>query len=253
MIDLELRVEEESAYSETQALKDLLKSVMGYSTIFERLDLLETEINAIKAVIDALNTDFVPEKSTDINYKDLNECIGKVIFAYGNGCTNKPTTSNGYLINLSHDSRPMLYNKQIWFSRNSNEIWVRNMENGTWNAWQPVRYDSGWKDLNLASGVELYGEQSKPQYRKIGNVVYLRGAVKNILAGQTTIATLPEGFRPTRTVPFVQNTSMLTGSVATTARWKVGADGNIVVESVSSGASFGATKWFPFDVSFLAD
>lgn len=33
MINLELRVEEESAYSETQALKDLLKSIMGYSTI----------------------------------------------------------------------------------------------------------------------------------------------------------------------------------------------------------------------------
>lgn len=229
---------------EAREVRELLLNPRN--TIFERLDLMESEINAIK-------TNFLSKESTDINYKDLNECIGKVIFAYGNGCTNKPTTSNGYLINLPHDSKPTLYNKQIWFSRSSNEIWVRNLENGVWNAWQPVRYDSGWVDLPLASNVEAYGEQSRPQYRKVGKIVYLRGAVKNITQGQTVAGTLPEGFRPSMTVPFVQNTSMLTGSVATTARWKVAANGEITVESVSSGASFGAGKWFPINNSFLID
>lgn len=216
------------------------------NTIFERLDLMESEINAIK-------TNFLSKESTDINNKDLNECIGKVIFAYGNGCTNKPTTSNGYLINIPHDSKPDLYNKQIWFSRSSNEIWVRNLENGVWGAWQPVRYDSGWIDLPLASGISAYSSSQTPQYRKVGNTVYLRGAVKGIKQDKTIIGTLPTGYRPTKVVSFAQNMSM-SGGAANFARWQVQTDGDIEMQYTNhSLIEYEGTEWFPIDANFLND
>lgn len=213
------------------------------NTIFERLDLLESEINTIK-------TTFLSQKSTDINNKDLNECIGKVIFAYGNGCTNKPTTSNGYLINIPHDSKPTLYNKQIWFSRSSNEIWVRNLENGVWGEWQPVRYDSGWITLPLASGVSAYSNAQLPQYRKVGNTVYIRGAVKGITTVPKVIGTLPAGFRPTQVRSFVQNTSVQDSHPHFT-RMQVQTNGDIEIRYTTNDIS--ASTWFPIETSFLND
>lgn len=58
--------------------------------------------------------------------------------------------------------------------------------------------DSGWLDLTMLNGVLAYNEAQKPQYRKINNVVYLRGVIKNVLTFPTNIAILPEGFRPSK-------------------------------------------------------
>ena len=59
--------------------------------------------------------------------------------------------------------------------------------------------DSGWLDLPLESGVSADGYSGKPQYRKIGNIVEIRGSISFTKAssGNTSLATLPEGFRPT--------------------------------------------------------
>lgn len=247
---IDLMVNEETAAEDVEVLKELMKSATGYSTIFERLDAMESELAAIKTAIDSLNNDFIQEKATDINNKDLNECIGKVIFGYGNGCTNKPTTSNGYLINLTHDSKPTLYNKQLWFSRNSNEIWVRNMENGVWNAWQPVRYDSGWKTLTLESGVSAYSNAQLPQYRKVGNTVYVRGAVKGVTQLSKVVAILPEGFRPTQVRSYVQNTTVQDSHPHFT-RVQIQTDGSIEIKASTNDIS--ANTWFPIETSFLND
>ena len=247
---IKLTVSEGRAAEEVEAVKELVKSAVGYNTIFERLDAMETEINGIKGIIDSLNNDFIPEKATDINNKDLNECIGKVIFGYGNACTNKPTTSNGYSINLTHDSKPTLYNKQVWFSRNSNEVWVRNMENGVWNAWQPVRYDSGWKTLTLESGVSAYSNAQLPQYRKVGNVVYVRGAVKGVTQLSKVIAILPEGCRPSQVRSYVQNTTVQDSHPHFT-RMQIQTDGSIEIKASTNDIS--ANTWFPIETSFLND
>lgn len=63
-----------------------------------------------------------------------------------------------------------------------------------------VTTDSGWLDLVMLNGVQAYNEAQKPQYRKINNVVYLRGVIKNILSFPTNIAVLPEGFRPSKRI-----------------------------------------------------
>jgi hypothetical protein len=111
--------------------------------------------------------------------------------------------------------------------------------------------DTGWNTLPLADGIQAYGG-SIPQYRKIGKIVSIRGAVKNVLAAGV-LATLPEGCRPTYSVSYVQNTSMRSSTCAMFARMLVGADGKIQVQAISDGAAFAADKWFPIHCTFLID
>ena len=60
--------------------------------------------------------------------------------------------------------------------------------------------DNGWNDANLLSPFTPLSPLAKLRYRKIGNIVYLRGTIstlETIASGQITqICTLPEGFRP---------------------------------------------------------
>lgn len=110
--------------------------------------------------------------------------------------------------------------------------------------------DTGWLNLPLADGIQPYG--GAPQYRKIGKLVAIRGAVKNVLA-PGPIATLPAGYRPTYSVPYVQNTSMRSTTCAMYDRMIVGTDGVIQVQAISDGAAFAADKWFPLHCTFLID
>lgn len=109
--------------------------------------------------------------------------------------------------------------------------------------------DSGWLNLPLTDGIEAYATTQIPQYRKIGDIMFLRGAVKGITAA-VTIGTLPTGYRPNKTVSFLQNTSVRTGGFVMTARYTINSSGEIRLEFISDGAVYDATKWFPIHVSF---
>mgnify|MGYP003291001026 CR=1 FL=1 len=59
--------------------------------------------------------------------------------------------------------------------------------------------DSGWLDLTLENGVTSRDNTAKykPQYRKIGNIVYLKGQVSiPAHSAYMVMATLPSGYRP---------------------------------------------------------
>lgn len=106
--------------------------------------------------------------------------------------------------------------------------------------------DSGWINLPLLNGVVIWSDSQVPQYRKIGDIVAIRGAVKNVLADGTVIGKLPSGYRPNKTTYFVQNTSYGAGwEAATMVRWKISSNGDIEVERISMDAEYGASKWFP--------
>lgn len=49
---------------------------------------------------------------------------------------------------------------------------------GTWSDWMITGGCSPWADLTVASGFEVYGSGTKPQYRVNGNMVTVTGAVK---------------------------------------------------------------------------
>lgn len=60
-----------------------------------------------------------------------------------------------------------------------------------------ITADSGWLDIPLNSGWSMNDYTTdKPQYRKIGNRVMLRGIVSATAEAGNAIATLPIGFRP---------------------------------------------------------
>lgn len=113
--------------------------------------------------------------------------------------------------------------------------------------------DTGWITLPLASGITAYNEANTPQYRKIGNLVVIRGTVKGVTARNTVIGTLPEGFRPNKANPYVQNTSLATGNYATQTRLTVTTTGDVKLEAISDNAVFGADKWFPIATMYLVD
>ncbi|WP_313429705.1 pyocin knob domain-containing protein [Siminovitchia terrae] len=107
-----------------------------------------------------------------------------------------------------------------------------------------------WYNLTLKNGAQAYDETLTPQYCKMGNVVHLRGAVKNITALPIVIATLPANYRPTGTVhPFVQNASRASGST-NFSRWEVGTNGDIKLEFNTQNAS-SDHYWHPIDTSYV--
>lgn len=110
--------------------------------------------------------------------------------------------------------------------------------------------DSGWKTLPLASGITPNSDAVIPQYRKIGEAVYLRGGIKGITGDNVTIGTLPAGYRPTRVFHFLQNKTA-SGNVPMVARWKIESDGDIVMSFCEDQPE--ATHWFALDTSFLVN
>lgn len=233
------------SFSEWDSLMDRIMP----NNIYDDVEQLMTDMATVKEQLETC----LPDTSDDLTLLDLNAQIGKIIVGYGNHCTNKPTSVNGYFINIPHSTMPDLYGKQIWFTRATNEIFIRNLENGTFGEWIALNSDTGWIDLPLADGITAYNTVNKPQYRKIGSQVFLRGSVKGIIERNTIISTLPEGFRPTIAHPYVQNTSLGAGNIAIESRMVINSNGELRVEAISEGGAFGAERWFPIGTTFLVD
>ena len=136
-----LKIENETAEAEAKEFERIINGGAIPASIYDDVDELQTKVNEITGRIDTLETaitGFLSSASENLNDKDLNECIGRIIIGYGNNCLNKPTGANGYLINIPHNSRGDLFNKQIWFCRPANAIYFRNMDNGTFGEWAKI-------------------------------------------------------------------------------------------------------------------
>ncbi len=60
-----------------------------------------------------------------------------------------------------------------------------------------LRTDTGWLDLEWAAGISS-SDNWKLRIRRVGKSIFLRGLALGVTAIDTQIATIPEGFRPTR-------------------------------------------------------
>ena len=134
---------------------------------------------------------------------------------------------------------------------NNSNIHISPKERESWNNLTARMDDTGWLNLSFANGVRSHG--AHPQCRRIGNIVYLRGAFTGIQRNATVCTTLPVGFRPSgQSHPFIQNTSMQ-GGLAFVSRWQVRTNGDIELESVNRPDGFADGRWFPINTSFLID
>lgn len=106
--------------------------------------------------------------------------------------------------------------------------------------------DTGWATLPLENGAVAYNAAQIPQYRKIGNNVYVRGVFKGIFA-TGTVARLPEGFRPSQRL--IIN---LPRTGYTVTRFEIETNGEIKFTGSSDGIT--TNTWFSFsDTSFFID
>lgn len=110
---------------------------------------------------------------------------------------------------------------------------------------------TGWLDLPLASGITQYSTatQYKCQYRKIGNQVFVRGCIKGVTANNTTIATLPTGYRPTTTARYVNGYNAVKGGTILAYE----TDGDIIFVGYTSGTSVANTDFIYIQTSFFVD
>jgi hypothetical protein len=106
-----------------------------------------------------------------------------------------------------------------------------------------------WLNLTLASGISDYTAGNNAKYKRKGGIVYLKGAVKGIVALDKVIATLPTGYRPTGSAhSFTAPTSGKNH-----ARWIVNTDGTIQLENVSQAALPASGDFFPIHTCFPVD
>lgn len=119
--------------------------------------------------------------------------------------------------------------------------------------WINYTEDSGWKDIPLQSGVTAGTIGERPQYRKVGNRVDIKGSYS--FTKSTTndlIGVLPEGFRPTGYIYMLCPVGGIN-----VMRVFVQASGNIYAEwiynIVNSNQFAGKVNWCNINASFYID
>lgn len=114
--------------------------------------------------------------------------------------------------------------------------------------------DTGWITLPLASGVTASESgRGLPQYRKIGNHVYVRGTidVTTLEDSSVLVATLPSGYRPSR-VDF----NLQTCYGPRIAQIFVNAYGELKVDKVynlTDGSIYAGNLWVQVVIDYYVD
>ena len=162
---------------------------------------------------------------------------------------NIPAGSNGWLQVIKGNGD---FVKQIWYragtaNLNDFETYVRT-KTTSWSAWRKYEIfeDSNWINLSLETGASVGNIKKKAQYRKIGKVVQLRGDVQGIAKGDTLIATLPNGFRPSMRIDVIQPLSGVRY-----CRYRIEPSGQIILEWTSD-SNYNAS-WYNLDITFMVD
>lgn len=114
--------------------------------------------------------------------------------------------------------------------------------------------DSGWVNATLVSGFKNYGGSSSnaPQYRKVGDVVEVRGVLSPTTAvtassNGVTMFTLPTGFRPSKpTYAICQGSGKNTWLLSVTTAGAV----QISRYGVSGNTDIPTTAWLVLNITF---
>lgn len=127
------------------------------------------------------------------------------------------------------------------------------VSNGGLNSLKSQIEDSGWIDLTLTSDFQLFGASAKAQYRKIGNLVFVVAQVKptseiTASANPTSVAILPEGFRPTIGITYVCQ-----GSGMNRFCLQIDPSGSIGISryGTTALANIPTNAWLPFNALYF--
>lgn len=113
--------------------------------------------------------------------------------------------------------------------------------------------DSGWQTLTI-SGTGFSAGSTTPQYRKIGNRVYIRGQIIVDMATVTDITTvfttLPDGYRPS-----VAKYQLLAGEGDRMARLYIRTGGGVNINYFKEydGTTVTGSHWIQIDSDFMTD
>ncbi len=156
----------------------------------------------LKNCVNLKRTGVLLNSNADLNSSEF-YTIGSYYIPEANSIVNSPTT-NRFKMTVEEIGVPQVLLQKI-ISGNTGlnvGIYVRyvNLANNTFSEWQQLATadDTGWIDLPLASGISSESGWTC-QYRKVNNLVQLRGIIKGITTetqSDKVIATLPVGFRP---------------------------------------------------------
>lgn len=138
-------------------------------------------------------------KVQDVDMNEIKTSVNTIYDALGTG-TDTYSTSTSYVAGDMVIYNGMIYEcttatSGAWNSANWSLVPVveNDMIN---NNLLPQVYDSGWIEItqnDLSQGTVSSGYYA-PAYRKIGNIVYLKGQVTGITTRASAIFTLPSGY-----------------------------------------------------------
>lgn len=116
--------------------------------------------------------------------------------------------------------------------------------------------DTGWLPLTLEDGITAHDGSFAvtPQYRKIGNHVYIKGHIYTSVpsGGSKLIATMPDGFRP----PIGTHYDLGECGGQRVARIYSNSGGNLAVEwvaNIGSSGQYTGVGWIQIDMDYLTD
>ncbi|WP_252246976.1 pyocin knob domain-containing protein [Clostridium sp. ZBS4] len=274
----------------TEVVKDvtLLKTEVNTARDNE-IDLntrLERDKNNILKTIGQVNVESDGDLASQLkdvgnDIKNLDDIkINKKVKYYTSEETTKGANPNNALEGcfvIAHELNPVqngfCYYEQFFYgdiSETANRIqyvttyngdlrrFIRRYFNGNWETKELATVDdTGWITLPLIPPLVGYGDSVIPKYRKINNIVEVRGAIKGLktVSASTGLdfSTLPVGFRPKHTIGVVCQGSAL-------ARWylNISSSGALNIDRYSVDGStlkteFNGSEWLPFQIMFSVD
>lgn len=121
-----------------------------------------------------------------------------------------------------------------------------------------VPQDSGWQDISFDSYFQAYSSGQKPQYRKIGKVVEIRGAFKstrelslNNVSTSYVLGSIPREFAPSQ-----QIIQICQGSGEAVWTFTLRTDGTMSVSRYRKGTTWTnitTDTWLPVQVMYFVD
>lgn len=142
-------------------------------------------------------------------------------------------------INFSNDGQPAI-----------NDTNLNQMQDNIETAINAVAPDTGWQDLTLAQDITAQSSAAayKPQYRKIGKLIYVAGCVKGATANNQILATLPSGYRPSHQMRYITGRSGTAHVIL-----QLGTSGEITFICMSDNSAVSASTYIYIQTSFLVD